>query len=318
MLSKITILFLCLYGCLAMAAAQSPPPGIPTRYIKQGEWVTLTATAVNASLYQWHRNGLPVSGATTASYVTGQEGIYTVQAFNGYNCGSELSDPVQVLLLQDAVYTPGADLSLTKQADNKAILTNEPYNYYLTVFNNGPVTATGIVVTDSLPRQLTVTAILPPDDGTVTYNTAKRIIEWRIDQLAVHQSSKLTITAKTAEKGTVENIATVSAVTQDSVLQNNRGVHVKEIFDLHIPNVITPNGDGSNDQLVITGLERYPANEMIILNRWGNHVFEQKQYQHNWAGNGLNNGTYFYLLRVRDNAGKWQEFKGYITLLHSK
>lgn len=315
--SRITILFLCLFGCLAMTAAQSVP-GIPTRYIKQGEWVTLTATATNASLYQWYFNGIPISGATTASYVTGQEGVYTVQAMNGYNCGSEMSDPVQIALLKDAAYKPAADLSLTKQADNKATLANEPFNYYLTVLNNGPITATGIVVTDSLPGQLAVTAILPPDEGTVTYNTARHIIEWRIDQLAMNQSSKLTITAKATDKGMVENVATVSAVTYDSVPQNNRSVHVKEIFDLHIPNVITPNGDGSNDQLVVRGLERYPDNEMIILNRWGNHVFEQKQYQHNWSGNGLNNGTYFYLLRVKDRAGKWQEFKGYITLLHSK
>lgn len=317
MLRKITILFLCLFGCLAKAAAQQGP-GMPTRYIKQGEWVTLTATAANASMYQWYLNGIPISGATTASYVTGQVGVYTVQAHNGYNCGSELSDPVQILLLQNVGGTPATDLALSKQADAKAVLPDQPFNYYLTVVNNGPITATGIVVTDSLPKQLAVTAILPPDDGTVAYNTAQRIIEWRIDQLAVNQSSKLTITAKATDKGLIENRASVQSATPDSLLANNRSIHVKEIFDLHIPNVITPNGDGSNDQLVITGLDRYPVNEMIILNRWGNHVFEQKQYQHNWAGNGLNNGTYFYLLRFKDREGKWQELKGYITLLHTR
>jgi len=315
MLRKTTILYLCLFGCRAMAAAQQGS-GIPTRYIQPGGWVTLTATVMNASLYQWYLNGMPISGATTASYITGQPGMYTVQAYNGYNCGSELSDPVQILLLQGAGGTPSTDLSLQKTADSKAVLPDQPFNYYLTLLNNGPITATGIVVRDSLPKQLVVTAILPPDDGTVSYNTAKRTIEWRVDQLAVNQSSKLTITAKATDKGTIGNIASVQSATPDSILANNRSVHTKEIYNLHIPNVITPNGDGSNDLLVITGLDRYPVNEMIILNRWGNHVFEQKQYQHNCAGNGLNNGTYFYLLRFKDREGKWQELKGYITLLH--
>lgn len=89
-------------------------------------------------------------------------------------------------------------------------------------------------------------------------------------------------------------------------------------LDLKIPDVITPNADGKNDYFVIKGLERYAENELIILNRWGNHVFEERKYNQRWNGNGLSEGTYFYLLRVKDESGQWQVFKGYITLIRPK
>jgi len=87
---------------------------------------------------------------------------------------------------------------------------------------------------------------------------------------------------------------------------------------LTIPNIITPNGDGKNDYFVIKGLERYPENELIILNRWGSHVFEQRRYNHRWNGDGLSEGTYFYLLKIRDESGQLQVFRGYLTLMRPK
>src|SRR3546814_12172771 len=83
-------------------------------------------------------------------------------------------------------------------------------------------------------------------------------------------------------------------------------------------NVITPNGDGKNDRLVIPGLDSFVENELVILNRWGNHVFEKKGYEHDWTGEGLTEGTYYYLLRVKTATGDWQAFKGYITLLRGQ
>lgn len=316
MLRKIGILLVCLYG-YAAAMAQSPPSAY-TRYIRPGEWVTLVATATNATLYQWYLNGQPITSATTKQYVVNQAGYYLVQAFNGGNCGSELSDPVQILLLSDSIPPVNTDLSIIKRADNTPVLVNQPFNYYLTIANNGPVTATGIMVTDTLPQQLALENIVLPETGTAVYNAARRIVEWRMEELPVRQQAQLTFTTRALRKGWVENAATVVAATPDSVPANNRSVHNKEIIGLHIPNVITPNGDGNNDRLIITGLDNYSDNEMIILNRWGNHVFEQRPYQQQWTGEGLTEGTYFYLLRIRDSAGRWQEFKGYVTLIRPK
>jgi gliding motility-associated-like protein len=69
------------------------------------------------------------------------------------------------------------------------------------------------------------------------------------------------------------------------------------ILPFEFPNVITPNGDGTNDLFEIQDL---PENtELIILNRWGNVVFSTTNYQNNWdgkntLGNELVDGVYTY------------------------
>lgn len=87
---------------------------------------------------------------------------------------------------------------------------------------------------------------------------------------------------------------------------------------LNIPNLFTPNGDGTNDTFEIRGLDLFAQNDLVIVNRWGNEVFKATGYQNNWTGEGLNEGTYYYVLRVKENAGsEWQVFKGFVTLAKS-
>ena len=82
---------------------------------------------------------------------------------------------------------------------------------------------------------------------------------------------------------------------------------------LKIPNVFTPNGDGINDVFEIRGLDKFAQNELVIVNRWGNEVYHKTNYQNNWTGEGLNEGTYYYVLKVKTT--EWQVLKGYITLM---
>ncbi len=88
---------------------------------------------------------------------------------------------------------------------------------------------------------------------------------------------------------------------------------------LDIPNVITPNGDGYNDVWHIGALDRYPDNEVRIINRWGSEVFYQKNYQQNWAGTYKNDpspgGSYYYIIKIKNNAGEVASFDGPITIL---
>lgn len=87
---------------------------------------------------------------------------------------------------------------------------------------------------------------------------------------------------------------------------------------LFVPNLFTPNGDGTNDVFEIRGLNLFAQNDLLIVNRWGNEVYKSNNYQNNWSGEGLNEGTYYYVLRVKENASSaWQVFKGYITLIRA-
>lgn len=64
---------------------------------------------------------------------------------------------------------------------------------------------------------------------------------------------------------------------------------------LEIPNLITPNGDGKNDRLVIQDLEFYPNHHLQIFNRWGIKVLDSNRYPQDWTGPA---GLYFYSLVV--------------------
>jgi gliding motility-associated-like protein len=83
---------------------------------------------------------------------------------------------------------------------------------------------------------------------------------------------------------------------------------------LVIYNGFSPNGDGNNDYFTIDGIEEFPGNTLTVFNRWGQQVYEAKDYKNNWDGswNGktLTDGTYFYILQISDS----ERYTGYIYL----
>ncbi|MDR6781660.1 DUF7507 domain-containing protein [Pedobacter africanus] len=83
--------------------------------------------------------------------------------------------------------------------------------------------------------------------------------------------------------------------------------------DLDVPNTFTPNGDGKNDTFVITGLENYEGVSLFVYNRWGDEVYRNNNYKNEWDGNGLNDGTYFYVLKLK-KAGKEESRRSWILI----
>jgi gliding motility-associated-like protein len=63
-----------------------------------------------------------------------------------------------------------------------------------------------------------------------------------------------------------------------------------------IPNVFTPNGDGSNDVFEIRNL---PSNSSVtITNRWGKEVYRSSDYQNDWSADSISDGIYYYRIVV--------------------
>ena len=72
--------------------------------------------------------------------------------------------------------------------------------------------------------------------------------------------------------------------------------------DVVMPTGFTPNEDGYNDLYVIRGLDN-TNNTLTIFNRWGNLVYEKKNYNNDWDGKSNNkqilpDGTYYAILRI--------------------
>jgi gliding motility-associated-like protein len=93
---------------------------------------------------------------------------------------------------------------------------------------------------------------------------------------------------------------------------------------IFIPDLVTPDFDGKNDNWEILGIENYGKSKVEIYNRWGNLVFSSSPYLNDWNGEvteGLTLdgkdgkvpvGTYFYILEL--NEGDQPPFKGYIEV----
>ena len=87
-----------------------------------------------------------------------------------------------------------------------------------------------------------------------------------------------------------------------------------------IHNIITPNGDEKNDYLIIDAVEAYADNnEVIILDRWGNEVYRQKNFRnynvfdhpYDNSFDFLASGNYICILKYGDG----QTLKQTITVL---
>jgi gliding motility-associated-like protein len=94
------------------------------------------------------------------------------------------------------------------------------------------------------------------------------------------------------------------------------GVSMK---DYVIPNVITPNGDGINDVMQLPILfDECLTYKILILNRWGNLVYEMTSSSNVFSGkdaNGkdLQEGVYFYTIKSEDFDCDSDEFRGFCS-----
>ena len=106
----------------------------------------------------------------------------------------------------------------------------------------------------------------------------------------------------------------------DSVLHIS--IHLSSpMFALYLPNAITPNGDGLNDEFFIPEKMQSQMSkfEILIYNRWGELVFFSQDKDFRWDGSyrGMiyKNTVYHYMIRCKDLMGCQLQYKGSLTVL---
>lgn len=89
------------------------------------------------------------------------------------------------------------------------------------------------------------------------------------------------------------------------------------IYELEIPNIFTPNQDGTNDYFFIEGMGMEYS--IQVFNRWGQVVFSQNPYLNIWNGTSsdgkpLSEGTYYYIVQIINNPDNESVYTGFVML----
>lgn len=133
-----------------------------------------------------------------------QIGTMDLAKYEAIACGPGTSPP-----------EPVADLSLNKTANRSAVAQGDHVSFTVTITNDGPDDATGVVVADGLPDGLSLLGATP---SVGTYADGL----WTVGSLHAGETETLVLTAVMDVVGTVENTAEVLSSDQaDPAIGNN-------------------------------------------------------------------------------------------------
>jgi gliding motility-associated-like protein/uncharacterized repeat protein (TIGR01451 family) len=215
------------------------------------------------------------------------------------------------------------DMNITKTSNEVEIFEGDEFEYQIDVTNLSTFNATNVVVIDDLPNGVTYVSTRfnsSSNDIKVTTDITGKKLTYTIPFFPAN--SKLTIYVKVKAdalvNGTPLNIVNrvmLSSDEEDINPDDNTAEDTNQVNALFIPNVITPNNDGKNDRFIIRGSQKFAQREIVILNRFGDHLYENSNYDNDWNAEGLVAGTYFFVFRGTDSEGKVHEFKGWIQVI---
>ena len=105
--------------------------------------------------------------------------------------------------------TPVADLAITKTDSTDPVAQGSDLTYSIVVTNNGPSEATGLIITDTLPADVTF------DSASPACARSNGIVTCSFGNLAVGRQETVTIDVTTTQPGTITNEANVVANEPD-------------------------------------------------------------------------------------------------------
>ena len=308
--------------------------------------------------YFWGTSsGIILSDQRTPELVIGNPGTYLLNVFNRDN-GCQTNDtlivskeqniPTNILLTAEDVLCFGENNgNITIQS---AVGGFEPYRYFL---NNKPSTTMDItsltpgdyvvevrdkfdcvhevqlsiseppLVEISTPLEIdlafdeNITLAFSsnyPDDQIISVIWKNSVGEILSEDFEFEYSSKLS------------DVINVEVITQNGCIAESRiRINIDSELDLYLPNIFSPNGDGSNDRFVIykNGI---PAtiDRLSIYDRYGNMVYEQRNFGFEdnplgWDGTYKNSpvviGVYIYVIEYTDFKGEKHIVKKDLTLV---
>lgn len=256
--------------------------------ICEDEEITLTASnsANRNGSYVWSLPDNTTSTGSTVSFTPEDGQVFTVVFSDAIGCGSATTTYTANVV--------GSDFEIIITAVNPDGLVLD------TVFAGQSL----ILIADGVPEGLNVTYdwtgnLMPPSGSGMSLDVTAPSSDDAPEFL------NYSVTVTTAE-GSCELFSSISLPVISS--------------EIAIPEVISPNGDGTNDLFKVF----YPAGSTVedfslsVFNRWGQKIFTSSDINQGWDGtkNGTpqNMDTYLYIAKFRIN-GELREEDGQFSLI---
>ncbi|MES2568059.1 MAG: gliding motility-associated C-terminal domain-containing protein [Bacteroidota bacterium] len=312
---------------------------------------TLNASSAPTNTITW---AIPGGSSSAANPLTvTSAGNYTATVTDAINgCQNFTIIPItDNLVLPDANAGSAIVMACNSSTANLlgSSLTLDPVSYNWSGPNVGSIiSATNIAaptVTDTGVYTLTVTNLNNGCTATSTVDVSQTNVSADFTADPTTGEIPLTVTFTNTSIGATSynwnfGNGNLSLLTDPNTIYNNAGTYTvtliaysglcsdtisktiiaEEGFTIEIPNVFTPNGDGSNDAFHIktTGVK---SAEGYIYNRWGQLLHSWDALNTSWDGkasNGENcpDATYYYLIKVIDKKNKEHVAPGYVLLIH--
>ncbi len=183
---------------------------------------------------------------------------------------------------------------------------------------NGSIT---VIEPDKLDASLKLTDIINGNDGAAE---------------VVIKGGTLPYTWTWSDAAKTQNVNPLTGLgggTIASLVRDANGCEVMAQAEIRRPGVaclealavVTPNGDGKNDFLIIHCLDDFSnkSNILEVYSRWGQIVYKRNNYQNDWdcktpEGYDLSEGAYYYVIQVTKTNGTIEQVKGYFNIVQDK
>ncbi len=191
-------------------------------------------------------------------------------------------------------------------------VASEPGMYsVITVGENGCQTIDSVELTVYEPPKVDLGEdFMVGTEDTTLAPEAMGSYEWSTGDI----SPTLTITSGEIEDGemNITNDDTISVTVTDAYgcIDQDTVIAKKYTSRINVPSVITPNGDGVNDEWVLEDLQFYHQAVVTVYDRWGNIVFQSngsgnyEPWDGKYNGNRLPMDSYHYIIDLKDGMPK--------------